>query len=154
MRTRIVKWGNSLGLRIPKSFADGYEDADRQLLLDMYRVSGKPIELNVLIPTPSNPMGWQQALAFCHEAFEAGVRLHPQFTTNKLELHLKLVDTFVFDEMPTWRQTLTRPDEERMRLATRYLGEEAGKRYASGAGGDSVTIEFGVDRLLAYASPG
>ena len=45
-------------------------------------------------------------------------------------------------------------DEERMRLATRYLGEEAGKRYASGAGGDSVTIEFGIDRLLEYESPG
>ena len=44
-------------------------------------------------------------------------------------------------------------DEERMRLAIRYLGEEAGKRYASGSGGDSVTIEFGIDRLQEYESP-
>ena len=33
-----------------------------------------------------------------------GVRLHPQFTTNELALHLKLGDTFIFDEMPTWRE--------------------------------------------------
>lgn len=28
MRTRIVKWGNSLGLRIPKSFAEDARIAD------------------------------------------------------------------------------------------------------------------------------
>jgi N-acyl-D-aspartate/D-glutamate deacylase len=60
-------------------------------------------------------MGWQRMLDFCHEAFEQGVRLHPQFTTNRLELHLKLSDTFVFDEMPVWREVLTRPEPERSR---------------------------------------
>jgi hypothetical protein len=80
---------------IPRSFAEGYDEEDRQLLLDLYRVSGKPIELNILTPTPQHPMGWQRMLDFCHEAFEQGVRLHPQFTTNRLELHLKLSDTFV-----------------------------------------------------------
>ena len=33
-------------------------------------------------------------------SLRAGRALHPQFTTNYLELHLKLDDTFVFDEMP------------------------------------------------------
>jgi N-acyl-D-aspartate/D-glutamate deacylase len=41
------------------------------------------------------------------------VRVHPQFTTNKLELHLKLADTFVFDEMPRWREVLTTAEPER-----------------------------------------
>jgi N-acyl-D-aspartate/D-glutamate deacylase len=100
---------------IPRSFAEGYDEEDRQLLLDLYRVSGKPIELNILTPTPQHPMGWQRMLDFCHEAFEQGVRLHPQFTTNRLELHLKLSDTFVFDEMPVWREVLTRPEPERSR---------------------------------------
>jgi N-acyl-D-aspartate/D-glutamate deacylase len=55
--------------------------------------------------------------------------MHPQFTTNKLELHLKLADTFVFDEMPVWREVLTTPEPERAkRLAdpawrTRMRGE-------------------------------
>jgi N-acyl-D-aspartate/D-glutamate deacylase len=41
--------------------------------------------------------------------------MHPQFTTNKLELHLKLADTFVFDEMPVWREVLTTAEPERAR---------------------------------------
>jgi len=37
------------------------------------------------------------------------------FTTNRLELHLRLIDTFVFDEMPAWRETLTLPEPDRSR---------------------------------------
>jgi len=99
---------------IPRSFGQGYDDQDRKLLLDLYRVSGRPIELNILVPNADHPMGWQSTLDFCQEAFEnEGARLHPMFTTNYLELHLKLGDTFVFDEMPTWRDVLTRPAPER-----------------------------------------
>jgi len=98
---------------IPRSFAQGYDAKDRDLLHALYRVSGKPIELNILTPTPQAPMGWKNALDFCRESFQQGIRLHPQFTTNKLELHLKLADTFVFDEMPVWREVLTTPEPER-----------------------------------------
>jgi len=98
---------------IPRSMSEGYNEADRKLLLDLYRVSGKPVELNILSPTPAHPMGWQSTLDFCREASKNGIRLHPQFTTNRLELHLKLADTFVFDEMPLWREVLTRPEPER-----------------------------------------
>jgi N-acyl-D-aspartate/D-glutamate deacylase len=70
-------------------------------------------------------MGWQATLDFCREASKNGVRLHPQFTTNRLELHLKLADTFVFDEMPMWREVLTRPEPERCR---RLREEETRKR--------------------------
>jgi N-acyl-D-aspartate/D-glutamate deacylase len=100
---------------IPRSFATGYDAKDRELLHAMYRASGKPIELNILTPTPQHPMGWQNALEFCRDSFRQGVRVHPQFTTNKLELHLKLADTFIFDEMPIWREVLTAPEPERSR---------------------------------------
>jgi N-acyl-D-aspartate/D-glutamate deacylase len=100
---------------IPRSFAAGYDAGDRELVLEMYRVSGRPIELNILIPTPDNPMGWQQTLDFVREASAQGVRLHPQFTTNELGLHLRLSDTFIFDELPTWREALTLREPERSR---------------------------------------
>jgi N-acyl-D-aspartate/D-glutamate deacylase len=100
---------------IPRSLAEGYDEADRALILEMYRASGKPIELNVLAPTPQHPLGWQQILDFVHEAAEQGVRLYPQFTANKLELHLKLADTFAFDELPVWREVLTQSEPERSR---------------------------------------
>jgi len=101
---------------IPRSFGQGYDEKDRQLLLDLYRVSGRPIELNILVPSGDHPMGWQATLEFCEEANRKhGARLHPMFTTNHLELHLKLSDTFVFDEMLAWRATLTLPGPERAR---------------------------------------
>ncbi len=100
---------------IPRSMSAGYDDADRRLVLDMARVSGRPVELNVLLPTPDNPMCWERTLDFVREASGQGLRLHPQFTTNELGLHLKLADTFVFDEMPAWRAALTAAEPERSR---------------------------------------
>jgi N-acyl-D-aspartate/D-glutamate deacylase len=100
---------------IPRSFACGYDERDRALVKEIYRVSGRPIELNILTPTPEEPLGWQRLLEFVHECTAEGIRVHPQFTTNKLELHLKLADTFAFDEMPVWREVLTQPEPERSR---------------------------------------
>ena len=97
---------------IPRSHSEGHDEADRALLLEMARVSGKAIELGPLSPAADHPMGWQNTIDFVREAREQGVRLHPQFSTQKLSLHLRLDDTFVFDEMPSWRETLTLPVEE------------------------------------------
>ena len=111
----LAEFGRGAIEIIPASFAEGYNAKDRELLYEMYRVSGRPIELNILLPSQDHPMGWQETLHFCEEATQRGVRIHPQFTTNQLELHVKLADTFVFDEMPQWRSVLTQPDAERNR---------------------------------------
>ena len=111
----LAEFGRGAIEIIPASFAEGYNAKDRELLYEIYRVSGRPIELNILLPSQDHPMGWQETLNFCEEATQRGVRIHPQFTTNQLELHVKLADTFVFDEMPQWRSVLTQPDAERKR---------------------------------------
>jgi N-acyl-D-aspartate/D-glutamate deacylase len=111
----LAEFGRGAIEIIPASFAEGYNAKDRELLYEIYRVSGRPIELNILLPSQDHPMGWQETLHFCEEATQRGVRIHPQFTTNQLELHVKLADTFVFDEMPQWRSVLTQPDAERKR---------------------------------------
>jgi len=94
---------------IPRSHSEGHDEADRALLLEMARVSGKAIELGPLSPAADHPMGWENTLRFVRDAREQGVRLHPQFSTQKLTIHLRLNDTFIFDEMPAWRDTLTKP---------------------------------------------
>jgi N-acyl-D-aspartate/D-glutamate deacylase len=109
----LMEFGRGAVEVIPRSFGCGYDDADRALLLEMARVSGRPLELNLLLPTASNPMGWQRTLEFVHEAALQGLRLHPQFSTNELGLHLRLADTFIFDEMPSWRAALTLPEPQR-----------------------------------------
>jgi N-acyl-D-aspartate/D-glutamate deacylase len=111
----LAEFGRGAIEFIPRSFAQGYDEKDRALLLEMYRVSGRPIELNLLSPLPAAPMGWQTTLDFVHEAFRDGVRLHPMFATNKLGAHLTLADTFLFDELPSFRDTLVLPEPERSR---------------------------------------
>ncbi len=119
---------------IPRSFVDGYSEADRRLLFDMYRASGRPIELNTLVPLPHQMEGWRRGVDFCRDAFRQGVRLHPMFAVNELGAHFSLDTTFLFDEMPTWRQTLCLPPSERARrlgdpvVRTALLGELADPR--------------------------
>jgi antitoxin MazE len=50
MKTRIQKWGNSLALRIPKSFA-AETGLDQDALVDMALVDGKLIVTPVRIPS-------------------------------------------------------------------------------------------------------
>ena len=100
---------------IPRSHAEGHDEQDRALVLELYRVSGKPVSLGLLAPTPNTPMAWQRTLEFAREAAARGARVHPQFATQKLGLHIRLCDTFVFDELPTWRAVLTAPQAERLR---------------------------------------
>ena len=57
---------------IPRSFAEGYDDADRELILEMYRVSGRPVELNVLVPTPAAPDGLGAHAAVRQPGLRAG----------------------------------------------------------------------------------
>ena len=49
MRTKIVKWGNSLGLRIPKSFAEEVRVAEGstvELVLENGRLVIQPVPAN------------------------------------------------------------------------------------------------------------
>jgi N-acyl-D-amino-acid deacylase len=128
---------------IPRSFAVGYDEADRELLLGLYRVSGRPVELNILVPNPQTPMGWKMTLDFVNEAAEQGARLHPMFTTNALGLHLRLSDTFVFDEMPAWRAALTRPDPERLQLLRDPELRQQLKVEWNDPAGRAVSFEWG-----------
>jgi len=100
---------------IPRSHAAGHDEADRRLLLELARVSGKAVEIGLLTPTPETPMGWERTLDFVREARAQGFRIHPQFATQHLTLHVRLKDTFIFDEMPAWLEGLQGSVEERCR---------------------------------------
>jgi antitoxin MazE len=52
MKTRIQKWGNSLALRIPKSFALE-TGLDQDAIVDMALVDGKLIVTPVRTPSPT-----------------------------------------------------------------------------------------------------
>jgi N-acyl-D-aspartate/D-glutamate deacylase len=92
---------------IPRSFLPGYDDADRELLLQMCRASGLPVSVNTLSRIPHSPDGWKRSLEFAEEAAAQGLRVFPQFAANHQGAHFSLDSTFLFDEYDTMRSCLT-----------------------------------------------
>ena len=131
---------------IPRSFAAGYDADDRKLLVDIYHASGKPVELNPLIPSTTHPMGWERTLEFVDEMAEQGVRLHPMCSVNKLEAHMRLRDTFLFDESPLWRETLCLPEPDRMNALRDPATRERLREANDDPTGRAFIMDF--DRLI------
>jgi N-acyl-D-aspartate/D-glutamate deacylase len=109
---------------IPRTFLEGYSEADRKLVLDLARASGCAVELNVVLPLPAAPDGWRRSVEFAHEAAEQGLALHPMFASNRLGAYFALASTFLLDELPAWREALTLPIPQRCaRLRDRAVRE-------------------------------
>ena len=112
----LAEFGHGAIEIIPRSFVEGMNAADRELLLACYRAAGRPLEIQTLTPLlPACPDGWEASLAFAHEAWRQGARIHPMLATNRLGAHLTLGSTFLFDELPSFRETLTLPPAARAR---------------------------------------
>ena len=102
----------------PRTFGnfDGYDDADAELLLQMAEASAKPIHGNVIGVFPASPDGWRRNLAVAETAAARGLRIYPMLVLNPKGVHFSLDSTFIFDEYPTWRATLTAPTATRTAL--------------------------------------
>jgi N-acyl-D-aspartate/D-glutamate deacylase len=100
---------------IPRSFVEGYAPADRETILEMARRAGCAVELNTLAALPANPLAWKQSMEFAHSARQKGVSVHPMFAANRQAAYFALGSTFLFDELPSFRETLTLAGPERLR---------------------------------------
>jgi N-acyl-D-aspartate/D-glutamate deacylase len=99
---------------IPKTFLEGYSAQDRDLIVRLWRASGKPIHLNTLTLLPQAPDGWKRSLDFATEALaQEGAHIHPMFASNHQGVHFALASTFLFDEYLTLRSALTSPPAAR-----------------------------------------
>lgn len=126
---------------IPRTFLNGYDDADRELVLAMARVSGRPVHLNTLTLLPHAPDGWLRSLEFAQAACEAGLEVHPMFATNRQGAHFSLDSTFLFDEMPSFRDTLTLPEPRRSeRLREQAVRDQMRKEIADPKGRSFVFV--------------
>ena len=98
---------------IPRSFPEGYDAADRELLRAMSIVSGKPIDLNPVVWFPNLPDGWTRSMEFIEEQAEAGLRMYPMYAAHRGGAYYALDTTFLFDDMPAFRGALMLPEPER-----------------------------------------
>jgi N-acyl-D-aspartate/D-glutamate deacylase len=62
---------------------------------------------------PHAPDGWSRSLEFAEGAKADGLDVHPMFASNRQGAHFSLGSTFLFDEMPSFRDTLTLTSAER-----------------------------------------
>lgn len=97
----------------PRSFIMGYSDGDRDLLWRMAEASGKPVHGNVTAWFPGFPEQWRYNLSICEEAAARGLRIYPMAVMNPKGVHFSLDNTFVFDEIALFRETLTLPAADR-----------------------------------------
>jgi N-acyl-D-aspartate/D-glutamate deacylase len=99
-----------------RSFALGYDESDRKLLADMVRASGgKPMHANLLLRFTNDPGIWRTCLDVLEGYAREGLRIYPMASANPKGLHLALADTILLDEMPLFRDVLSRPMPERVR---------------------------------------
>jgi len=99
---------------IPRSFMVGYDDDDRSLIRGMARACGRPVHLNTLAPLhPSAPAGWERSVEFAHELAAEGLTVHPMFAANRQGAHFALGNTFLFDDLPSFRRALVLRGSER-----------------------------------------
>jgi N-acyl-D-aspartate/D-glutamate deacylase len=117
----LAEFGHGSVEFIPRTFLEGYDGDDRALILRMARASRRPVHLNTLTAMPHAPDGWRHSLEFAEAAGRDGLALHPMFAANRQGVHFSLASTFLFDELPTFRDTLTLPPrarEDRLRDPT------------------------------------
>ncbi|MBB84820.1 MAG: aminoacylase [Deltaproteobacteria bacterium] len=138
---------------IPRSFGRGYDDADRELMVRIHEASGRPVELNLLFPSGEDPESWSKSLAWCKEQNEKGGRFHPQFATNRGGIHMKLSDTFVFDDMKKWREVLCLAEPERSeRLRDPAARAELGQEFEAEAA-TTIGMSWGNLAVEQVADP-
>jgi N-acyl-D-aspartate/D-glutamate deacylase len=107
----------------------------------MARVSGRPVHLNTLTLLPHAPDGWRRSLEFAEALAAEGLAVHPMFAANRQGAHFSLDTTFLFDEMPSFRDTLTLPEPARSeRLREPALREQMRKEIADPAGRSFVFV--------------
>jgi N-acyl-D-aspartate/D-glutamate deacylase len=102
---------------ISRSNLEGHDDADRALMLAMCDASGKPMNINPLQRLPMLGDAWKRGLDFVDEARALGHRVHPQSSLQQMQVFFALHDTFLFDEMASFREVLTSGDRRESLLA-------------------------------------
>jgi len=138
---------------IPRSFMVGYDDEDRALIRAMAQACGRPVHLNTLAPLhPSAPAGWERSVEFAHELAAEGLTVHPMFAANRQGAHFALANTFLFDDLPSFRNTLVLRGEER-RAALRDPAVRDAMRTDIAGGGHAFVFFWPLIRCERVAHP-
>jgi N-acyl-D-aspartate/D-glutamate deacylase len=138
---------------IPRSFPEGYDERDRTLLRRMSEVSGKPIDLNPVVWFPNMPEGWVRSMEFIEEQNALGLRLYPMYGTQQGGAYFSLDTTFLFDDMPAFREPLTLPEPERSIALRDVRQRERMRAELAGPPMPSFPLNFEITTVYAVSDP-
>ena len=130
----------------PRTFIQGYSDADRDMVWAMAEESGKPIHGNVTGWFAGFGDAWRHNLAIVEQAAARGLRVYPMIIMNPKGVHFSLDNTFIFDEVLFVRDTLTKPAAERD-AALRDPAWRAKFREAFANPTEGVSLKFSWDQI-------
>jgi N-acyl-D-aspartate/D-glutamate deacylase len=138
---------------IPRSFAEGYDERDRVLLQRMSEVSGKPIDLNPVVWFPNMPEGWVRSMEFIEEQAAQGRRLYPMYGTQQGGAYFSLDTTFLFDDMPAFREALLLSEPERSTALRDPLVRKRMREELAGPPMPSFPLNFDITVVYAVDDP-
>jgi N-acyl-D-aspartate/D-glutamate deacylase len=138
---------------IPRSFADGYDDADRELLRALATASGKPVDLNVIVWFPNQPDGWKRSMEFIDAEARDGLRLYPMYAVHRGGAYFTLDTTFLFDDMPTWREVLVQAEPARSAAMRDPAVRARMRAEVDGPPSPSFPLNFAITTVDAVHDP-
>ena len=112
------------------------------------------VNLNTLTRMWNAPDGWKRSLEFAQEAAAEGLAVHPMFATNRQGAHFSLDNTFLFDEIPSFRATLTLPAPQREERLRDPAVREQMRRELADPTGRSFVFVWEVLRVERVSNPG
>ena len=138
---------------IPRSFAEGYDERDRVLLHRMGEVSGKPIDVNPVVWFPNMPDGWVRSMEFLEEQAAQGLRLYPMYGTQQGGAYFSLDTTFLFDDMPAFREPLILPEPQRSSALRDPSVRQRMREELAGPPMPSFPLNFDITTVYAVDDP-
>ena len=91
-----------------------FSDEDMERMAGMSRAANRPLNWNVLQPTPFNPKLHENQLSASDYAAERGGRVVALTLPQTMELRLNLRSGFVLDALPGWAAVVALPIPERI----------------------------------------
>ncbi|MFA5885454.1 MAG: amidohydrolase family protein, partial [Acidimicrobiia bacterium] len=138
---------------IPRSFPEGYDAADRALLREMSVRSGKPIDLNPVVWFPNIPDGWTRSMEFIEEQAAAGLRMYPMYAAHRGGAYYALDTTFLFDDMPAFRDALLLPEPARSAALRDPAVRDRMRAELVGPPAPSFPVQYELTTVYAVHKP-
>ncbi len=138
---------------IPRSFSEGYDERDRVLLRAMSEVSGKPMDVNPVVWFPNMPDGWVRSMEFIEEQAAQGFRLYPMYGTQQGGAYFSLATTFLFDDMPAFREPLLLPEPARSTALREPVVRQRMREELAGPPMPSFPLNFDITSVYAVDDP-